>query len=179
MTRSTELANLIKQDDDRTARELSQVFGKAEVEPEGARNAQVAVLIGTYLAETDTGTTIDGDPLNTLWGQMAYQLGGQEAYNVVGEAARQGNRSRRRPTRRAIPTRRACRRPMRRTRCLRSQCLRRSSRLGLHIHPSPQRIGPPQSKRSAHRHIARIRRRSRWRPRVPSPQPARTRLRSH
>ena len=90
VTRSTELANLIKQDDDRTARELSQVFGKAEVEPEGARNAQVAVLIGTYLAETDTGTTIDGDPLNTLWGQMAYQLGGQEAYNVVGEAARQG-----------------------------------------------------------------------------------------
>ena len=29
-------------------------------------------------------------PLNTLWGEMAYQLAGQPGYEIVGEAARQG-----------------------------------------------------------------------------------------
>ncbi len=58
---------------------------------DGARNLQpkVAVLEGTYLAPTDPEVTKEnGDPLNTLWGVMAYQLGGQPAYNLIGEAAR-------------------------------------------------------------------------------------------
>ena len=50
---------------------------------------KVAVLDGTYLSPTDTDVTKEnGDPLNTLWGVMAYQLGGQEAYDLVGDAAR-------------------------------------------------------------------------------------------
>ena len=52
---------------------------------------QVAVLDGTFLSQTDDKTIPDsGDPLNTLWGEMAYLLGGQRAYNIIGEAARQG-----------------------------------------------------------------------------------------
>ncbi len=53
-------------------------------------DAKVAVLVGTFLAPTDTSETASGDPLNTLWGVMAYQLGGQDAYDMIGEAARQG-----------------------------------------------------------------------------------------
>ena len=71
-------------------RKLSQVFADAGVNPNEVAKAQVAVLIGTYLSPTDEDTTDSGDPLNTLWGQMAYQLGGQEAYDIIGAAAREG-----------------------------------------------------------------------------------------
>ena len=90
VTKSKELADLTKQSDDRTAQELNQVFTEADVDPVDVQNAQVAVLIGTYLSPTDDDKTVDGDPLNTLWGQMANQLGGQEAYNIIGDAARNG-----------------------------------------------------------------------------------------
>ena len=50
----------------------------------------MAVIVGTFHAPTDKDTTGNGDPLNTLWGLMAYQLGGQEGYDLIGEAARQG-----------------------------------------------------------------------------------------
>ena len=50
---------------------------------------KVAVLEGTFLSPTDAEVTKEnGDPLNTLWGVMAYQLGGQAAYDLIGEAAR-------------------------------------------------------------------------------------------
>lgn len=50
---------------------------------------KVAVLEGTFLSPTDAEVTKENkDPLNTLWGVMAYQLGGQTAYNLIGEAAR-------------------------------------------------------------------------------------------
>ena len=51
---------------------------------------KVAVLEGTFLSPTDAEVTKENeDPLNTLWGVMAYQLGGQTAYNLIGTAARQ------------------------------------------------------------------------------------------
>ena len=53
--------------------------------------ANVAVLDGTHLAPTDAGVTEKGDPLNTLWGVMANQLGRQQAYDLIGEAARTGS----------------------------------------------------------------------------------------
>ena len=53
--------------------------------------AKVAVLEGTYLSPTTTATTSAGDPLNTLWGEMAHQLGGQDAYEIIGAAARGGS----------------------------------------------------------------------------------------
>ena len=53
-------------------------------------NANVSVLVGTYLSTTDTDETKQGDPLNTLWGMMADQLGGQDAYDIIQDAARKG-----------------------------------------------------------------------------------------
>lgn len=50
---------------------------------------KAAVLEGTFLSPTDAEVTKEkGDPLNTLWGVMAYQLGGQTAYDLIGMAAR-------------------------------------------------------------------------------------------
>ena len=64
---------------------------EAEWHPTPDKPPCVAVLDGTFLATTDlTVIKETGDPLNTLWGVMAYQLGGQDAYEIVGEAAREG-----------------------------------------------------------------------------------------
>ena len=53
-------------------------------------NANISVLVGTYLSITDSDETKQGDPLNTLWGRMADQLGGQDAYNIIRDAALKG-----------------------------------------------------------------------------------------
>ena len=68
-------------------RAIMQDAGYSE-NPDGL--GKVAVLDGAYLATTDPETTPNSDPLNTLWGVMAYQLDGQRGYDFIGEAARQG-----------------------------------------------------------------------------------------
>ena len=74
----------------RTSEEIKDLMQEAGWDSTADR-CRVAVLDGTYLAPTDeTVTKETGDPLNTLWGVMAYQLGGQDAYEIVGEAAREG-----------------------------------------------------------------------------------------
>ena len=76
----------------RTSAELSEIMVEAGLEPGAEFQSSVAVLDGTHLSPTDTTATEEtGDPLNTLWGQMAHQLGGQDAYEIVGEAARKGS----------------------------------------------------------------------------------------
>ena len=75
----------------RTSEEINDIMREAEWHPTPDKPPRVAVLDGTFLATTDeTVTKETGDPLNTLWGVMAYQLGGQEGYEIVGEAAREG-----------------------------------------------------------------------------------------
>ena len=75
----------------RTSEEINDIMREAEWAPAAGVQPRVAVLDGTYLAPTDeTVTKETGDPLNTLWGVMAYQLGGQDGYEIVGEAAREG-----------------------------------------------------------------------------------------
>ena len=75
----------------RTSEEIKGIMREAEWHPIPDKPPRVAVLDGTFLATTDeTVTKETGDPLNTLWGVMAYQLGGQEGYKIVGEAARGG-----------------------------------------------------------------------------------------
>ena len=66
---------------------LQQIVSEAGMDGEDI-SAKVSVLSGTYLSPTDTNTTEQGDPLNTLWGTMAYQLGGRGAYDIVAEAAK-------------------------------------------------------------------------------------------
>jgi len=75
----------------RTSEEIKGIMQEAKWRPTPDKPPRVAVLDGTFLAPTDeTATKETGDPLNTLWGTMAYQLGGQEAYEIVGKAARGG-----------------------------------------------------------------------------------------
>ena len=53
--------------------------------------SQKSLCLAAPITQRPTrNTTENGDPLNTLWGIMAYQLGRQEAYELVGQAARQG-----------------------------------------------------------------------------------------
>lgn len=73
------------------AEEIGGILTEAGVDHDAEIDANVAVLDGTHLARTDAGVTDNGDPLNTLWGVMAWQLGGQAAYDIIGEAARRGS----------------------------------------------------------------------------------------
>ena len=76
---------------DIVAKEIRAIMNDAGANPDDGVQAQVAVLDGTHLSPTDEQTTDDGSPLNTLWGVMAYQLGGQLAYDIIGAAARSGS----------------------------------------------------------------------------------------
>ena len=76
--------------DSRVSEELRGVIRQAEADPEAGVTAEVAVLYGPWLSATSSRQTDAGDPLNTLWGELAWQLGGQEAYEIVGAAARSG-----------------------------------------------------------------------------------------
>lgn len=69
---------------------ISGILAEAQPDPDAVTKVAVAVLDGTHLSPTDARTTPAGDPLNTLWGEIAWQLGGQAAYDIVGEAARTG-----------------------------------------------------------------------------------------
>ena len=71
--------------------EIRGILEEAGLDPDEDLQARVAVLDGTFLATTDPNKTDAGDPLNTLWGVMAHQLGGQDAYEIIGQAARQGS----------------------------------------------------------------------------------------
>ena len=73
---------------DRLRSEIHDIMQEAEWDPESDLDVKVSVLDGTYLSTTDSDKTKGNDPLNTLWGRMANQLGGQDAYDIIGEAAR-------------------------------------------------------------------------------------------
>ena len=74
-----------------TGTEIRAIMEEADYDYSVAASGKVAVLDGAYLAPTDSTVIPEtGDPLNTLWGVMAYQLGGPRAYEIVGEAARRG-----------------------------------------------------------------------------------------
>src|SRR5690606_32867337 len=51
-----------------------------EARVEEPPQAAVAVLDGSYLSPTSARVTPEGLTLKTLWGEMAYQLGGADAY---------------------------------------------------------------------------------------------------
>ena len=75
---------------DRLRKEIEDILNEAGCDANTPLNANVSVLVGTYLSTTDADETKQGDPLNTLWGKMADQLGGQDAYNIIRRAALEG-----------------------------------------------------------------------------------------
>ncbi len=76
--------------DSATAEQIRSILGEAGYDQNPDGLGEIAVLDGTYLAPTDHRKTDAGDPLNTLWGVMAYELGKQPAYDIISAAARQG-----------------------------------------------------------------------------------------
>jgi predicted AAA+ superfamily ATPase len=67
---------------------LEAVLRTAEVP--NAPAARRAVLVGTALAPGQARTKPDGTVIRTLWGEMAWQLGGAKGYAVVAESDRRG-----------------------------------------------------------------------------------------
>lgn len=85
-----ELAELATDPSDRTGDDLLEVFDEAGINPKESVKAKVAVLHGTTRSATERTRSSDGDdPLNTLWGYMANELGGKEAYEFVRLASEQ------------------------------------------------------------------------------------------
>ena len=76
--------------DSRVREEVVEIMSQAGADPAAGVTAKVAVLYGPWLSEHSDRRTDAGDPLNTLWGELAWQLGGQDAYEIVGAAARSG-----------------------------------------------------------------------------------------
>ena len=74
----------------RLQKEIESILEEAEWDPDAPMHINVSVLVGTYLSTTDADETKQGDPLNTLWGMMADQLGGQDGYNIIRKAAFEG-----------------------------------------------------------------------------------------
>ncbi|HPZ43157.1 MAG TPA: Swt1 family HEPN domain-containing protein [Bacillota bacterium] len=52
--------------------------------------ARRAVLVGTDLSAAQPRVKPDGTVVNTMWGEMAYQLGGSQAYRMVAREDQQG-----------------------------------------------------------------------------------------
>ncbi|MEZ5142216.1 MAG: Swt1 family HEPN domain-containing protein [Acidimicrobiales bacterium] len=49
-----------------------------------------AVIVGTKLSPGQVDTKPDGTEVHTLWGELAWQLGGAEAYGLIAESDRKG-----------------------------------------------------------------------------------------
>lgn len=73
-----------------SADEIRDIFNEADINTQNGTNAKIAVLHGTYISTTSSRTTDSGHPLNTIWAEMAYQLGEEEGYQFVHKANIQG-----------------------------------------------------------------------------------------
>ena len=72
----------------RVSADVREIIRKAGLNPDDGIPGKVAVIDCNEITATTDETTPNGDPLNTLWGVIAYQLGGQSAYDIIGSAAR-------------------------------------------------------------------------------------------
>ena len=75
-------------EDRRVSEEIRALMREAGIDPQNGVPARAAVIDCNEITATSDAKTAAGDPLNTIWGEIAYQLGGQDAYDVIGDAAR-------------------------------------------------------------------------------------------
>lgn len=61
----------------------------AEVGIKSVPKANTAVLVGTAFSAAEPTTKADGTVVNTLWGELAYQLGGPAGYAIVANSDRE------------------------------------------------------------------------------------------
>lgn len=64
---------------------LEPVFEAANV-PEPPQDVKTVVLVGNKISPGQTHTKKDGTVVRTLWGEIAWQLGGKEGYEMVRQA---------------------------------------------------------------------------------------------
>jgi len=89
----------------------------SEISIESLPTVRRVVLVGHALSPAKTYRKPDGCTVHTLWGELAWQIGGKEAYQMVAEADQQGVR-RRSPS--PATARRSRRRSVRRSRSTRT-----------------------------------------------------------
>ncbi|MUL40947.1 ATP-binding protein [Streptomonospora sp. PA3] len=67
--------------------EFQELLDGRGIKELGGRVRRVA-LVGNHIPAGEARTMADGTVLHTLWGELAWQLGGREAYDIVAEADR-------------------------------------------------------------------------------------------
>lgn len=67
--------------------ELVEKSGKPQLEKLRVRRV---ALVGTYLQAGSPSIKEDGTEVRTLWGELAWQLGGREAYDMIADADKTG-----------------------------------------------------------------------------------------
>lgn len=73
----------------RFPQELQELIGDTGVDLESLDVKRVA-LVGTHISPAQATLKDDGTEINTLWGELAWQLGGREGYEVVRAADEKG-----------------------------------------------------------------------------------------
>ena len=76
------------EEDKRVSRDIREIMRQAGLNPDDGIPGKVAVIDCNEITATSDAKTPNCDPLNNLWGVIAYQLGGQRAYDLIGSAAR-------------------------------------------------------------------------------------------
>ena len=84
------LSETMRHNNQRAYQDIHKVLNAAGMDTANPIHAKTAVLSGSVLSHTTDRTTDTGDPLNTLWAEMAWQLGKGEAYDFVRNAAKEG-----------------------------------------------------------------------------------------
>ncbi|RMI45396.1 Swt1 family HEPN domain-containing protein [Streptomyces triticirhizae] len=70
--------------------DLYDVIAETEVVWDGIGEIKRVTLVGNRISAADGETKDDGTHVNTLWGELAWQLGGREAYEKVAAADEAG-----------------------------------------------------------------------------------------
>jgi predicted AAA+ superfamily ATPase len=75
---------------ERFPQELQELIAKCGDADVAAIEARRVVLVGTYLQAGSPNVQPDGTEVHTLWGELAWQLGGREGYDIVAAADKTG-----------------------------------------------------------------------------------------
>ena len=73
----------------RISEEITRIIKRAGIDPNDGIPNNIAVIDCNEITASSPNKTMSGDPLNTIWGEIAHQLGRQEAYDIIGVPARE------------------------------------------------------------------------------------------